>query len=103
LHLGKQTNAVLATYLPTEQKGKTFLLLIQYPTRKLAEEALRSFTRVYMPESSASKVIQTENGRWAAAQSHQGFVIVVFDAPLKEKAEEPIQATRKNLGPKRSK
>jgi hypothetical protein len=103
LHLGKQTDAVLTTYFATEQKGKTFLLLIQYPTKKLAEEALKSFVKVYMPESSASKVIQTENGRWAAAQSHQEFVIVVFDAPLKEKTEELIQATRKNLGTKRSK
>ena len=97
LHLGKQINAVLATYQPTEQKGKALLLLIQYPTRKLAEEALKSFTKVYMPESSASRVIQTENGRWAAAQSHQEFVIVVFDAPLKEKVGELIQATRRKL------
>jgi hypothetical protein len=103
LHLGKQTNAVFATYQPTEQKGKTFLLLIQYPIRKRAEEALKSFAKAYMPESSVSKVIQTENGRWAAAQSHQEFVIVVFDAPLKEKTEELIQATRKNLGMNRSK
>jgi hypothetical protein len=50
-----------------------------------------------MPESSASKLIQTENGRWAAAQSHQDFVIVIFDAPLKEKAEQLIQATRRKL------
>jgi hypothetical protein len=103
LHLGKQTNAVIATYQPTEQKGKTFLLLIQYPAKKLAGEALKSFTKVYMPESSASRVIQTENGRWASAQSYQEFVIVVFDAPLKEKTEELIQTTRKNLGMKRSK
>jgi hypothetical protein len=97
LHLGKQTNAVIATYQPTEQKGKTFLLLIQYPAKKLAGEALKSFTKVYMPESSASRVIQTENGRWASAQSYQEFVIVVFDAPLKEKAGELIQATRRKL------
>jgi hypothetical protein len=103
LLLGKQTSAMLATYQPTEQEGKTFLLLIQYPARKLAGEALQSFVKAYMPESSASRVIQTENRRWAAAQSHQEFVIVVFDAPLKEKAEELIQATRKNLGTKRSK
>jgi hypothetical protein len=97
LHLGKQTNALLATYFPAEQKSKTFLLLIQYPTRKLAGEALKSFTKVYMPESSASKVVQTENGRWAAAQSHQEFVIVVFDAPLEEKVGELIQMTINRL------
>ena len=98
LHLGNQTSAVLATYQPTEQKGKTFLLLIQYPARKLAGEALQSFAKAYMPESLSSRVIQTENGRWAAAQFHQEYVMVVFDSPTKEKAEGMIQTTRKNLG-----
>jgi hypothetical protein len=98
LHLGNQTSAVLATYQPTEQKGKTFLLLIQYPARKLAGEALQGFAKAYMPESLTSRVIQTENGRWAAAQFHQEYVMVVFDSPTKEKAEKMIQTTRKNLG-----
>ena len=98
LHLGNQTSAVLATYQPTEQKGKTFLLLIQYPARKLAGEALQSFVKAYMPESLTSRVIQTENGRWAAAQFQQEYVMVVFDSPTKEKAEGMIQTTRKNLG-----
>jgi len=101
LNLGKQTNAVLATYFATDLKGKTFLLLIQYPTRKLAEDAFKSFTKAYMPESSASKIIQTENGRWAAAQSHQEYVMVVFDAANKEKAEELIQAAKKDLETRR--
>jgi len=50
-----------------------------------------------MPEASTSKTIKTENGRWAAAQSHQAYVMVVFDAPFKEKAEELIQTTKKQL------
>ena len=103
LHLGNQTSAVLATYQPTEQKGKTFLLLIQFPSGKLAKEAFQSFLKAYMPESLTSRVIQTENGRWAAAQFHQEYVMVVFDAPAKEKAEGMIQTTRKNLGAGRPK
>jgi hypothetical protein len=98
LHLGNQTSAVLATYQLTEQKGKTFLLLIQFPSGKLAKEAFQSFLKAYMPESLTSRVIQAENGRWAAAQFHQEYVMVVFDAPAKEKAEGMIQTTRKNLG-----
>jgi hypothetical protein len=97
LRLGKETNAVLASYLFPRTEDKTFLLLIQYPTKKLAGEALQSFVKAYMPEASSSKVIKTENGRWAAAHSHQQFVIVVFDAPLKEKAEELIQAAREKM------
>jgi hypothetical protein len=103
LRLGKQTNAVLAFYLLPQGGGKTFLLLIRYPTQKLAGEALQSFVRAYMPESSFSRVIKTESGRWTAAQSYQEYVIVVSDAPTKEKAEGMIQTTRKNLGARRPK
>jgi len=97
LRLGKRTNALLATYSLPQAKGKTFLLLVQYPTKKLAAEALQSFLKAYMPESTTTKAIQTENRKWAAAQSYQEYVIVVFDAPIKEKAEELIQITRKKL------
>jgi hypothetical protein len=97
LRLGEKTNGVLASYLFPQTQGKTFLLIIQYFSQKMAGEALKSFTKAYMPESSASKVIQTENGRWAAAQSHQEFVIVVFDAPEQEKASASIDAVVKKL------
>jgi hypothetical protein len=97
LRLGKETNAVLASYLPPQTEDKTFLLLIQYPTKQLAAEALQSFVKAYMPESITTKAIQTENGKWTSAQSCQVYVIVVFDAPVQEKAEKLIQATKKNL------
>ena len=101
LRLGEKTSAVLASYLLPQTTDKTFLLLIQYPTKKLAGEALQSFGKAYMPDASTSKTVKTENGRWAAAQSHREYVIVVFDAPNKENAEELIQATKKKLGARR--
>jgi len=101
LRLGEKTHAVLASYLYPEPQGRTFLLLIRYPSQKLAGEAFQSFAKAYMPEASTSKTIKTENGRWAAALTYQEFVIVVFDAPLKDKAEELIQATKKKLGARR--
>jgi len=101
LRLGEKTNAVLASYLLPQTKDKTFLLLIRYPTKKLAGEALQSFVKAYLPESTSAKAIQTENRKWATALTYQEFVIVVFDAPLKDKAEEFIQATKKKLGARR--
>jgi hypothetical protein len=101
LRLGEKTNAVLASYLLPQTKDKTFLLLIQYPTKKLAGDALQSFVNAYLPESTTAKSIQTENRKWATALINQEFVIVVFDAPLKDKAEELIQATKKKLGVRR--
>jgi hypothetical protein len=87
LRLGEKTNALFASYLLPQTKDKTFLLLIQYPTKKLAGEALQSFVKAYLPESTSAKAIQTENRKWATALTYQEFVIVVFDAPLKDKAE----------------
>jgi hypothetical protein len=92
---------VLASYLLPQKTDKTFLLLVEYPTRKSAGEALQSFVKVYMPEATSAKTIQTENRKWVTALTYQEFVIVVFDAPLKEKAEELIQATKKQLGARR--
>lgn len=101
LRLGEKTNAVLASYVLPHTKDKAFLLLIRYPTKKLAGEALQSFLKAYLPEAARAKAIQTENMKWATALTDQEFVIVVFDAPNKEKAEELIQATKKKLGAKR--
>lgn len=101
LRLREKTNAVLASYLFPQTQGKSFLLIIHYPSQKMAGEALKGFTNAYMPEASTSKILKTENGRWAAAQSHQEYVMVVFDAANKEKAEELIQATKKNLETRR--
>jgi hypothetical protein len=101
LRLGEKTNAVLAFYLFPQTKEKTFLLVIQYSTKKLAGEALQSFVKAYLPEATTAKAIQAENRKWATALTYQQFVIVVFDAPLKEGAEELIQATKKKLGARR--
>ena len=98
LRLGEKTNAVLVSYTLPQTKDKTFLLVIQYPTKKLAGGALQSFVKAYLPESKVAEPIQTENRKWATALTYQEFVIVVFDAPLKEKAEELTQATKKKLG-----
>ena len=101
LRLGEKTHALFASYLLPQTKDKTFLLLIQFPTKKLAGEALQGFVKAYLPESTSAKAIQTENRKWATALTYQEFVIVVFDAPLKDKAEELIQATKKKLGARR--
>src|SRR4030042_1020804 len=101
LRLGEKTHALFASYLLPQTKDKTFLLLIQYPTKKVAGEALQSFVKAYLPESTSAKAIQTENRKWATALTYQEFVIVVFDAPLKDKEEELIQATKKKLGASR--
>ena len=97
LNLGARTNAILATYPSPGEKGKTFLLLIQYPGKDLAEKAFQSFLKAYMPEADSSVAIRIENNKWAKAQLHKQYVIVVFDAPDKGKTEELIKITQTHL------
>jgi hypothetical protein len=101
LRLDIRTNALLASY-SFQTEGKIFLLLIQYPSHTLAKEGLQSFVKAYMPESSSSKMIKTENGKWTAAQVYKNYVIIIFDAVSREKAGALIQATQKNLEDKKS-
>jgi len=97
LNLGARTNSVLAHYLSPQAKGKTFLVLIEYPNEQLATKAFQSFVKAFMPEASSSGSVRMENAKWAAVRPYRKYVTVVFDAPSQEKAEELIQTTGKNL------
>lgn len=96
LRLGERTHALLSTYA-SQVEGKTFLLLIQYPSQTLAREALQRFAKAYMPESFSLKMVKTESGRWTTARFYKNYVMIIFDSPSKEKGEALIQATQRNL------
>lgn len=98
LRLGPRTKAVLGTYRVEADRGKTLLLVVQYPGLKEAKRAFIHFTRAYLPESDHGKAIRTESGRWTAAALSERYVLVVFDAPSSEKAEELIVMTRQKIG-----
>src|SRR4030043_332285 len=97
LNFGAGTNAILATYPSPGEKGKTYLLVVQYPDQKQSEKAFKSFVKAYMPEADSSKTVKTENGKWTSGGIHQKYVLVVFDAPSVEKTEQLIEAVAKKL------
>jgi len=97
LNLGEKTNAVLATYPYAGEKGKTFLLLIQYPDQTHAQKAFNRFSKAYMPEASTFKRVRTENGKWTSLRLKKNYIVVVFDSPSKDKAEELMEAVVKKL------
>ncbi len=100
LHLSEKTDAVLATYHLTEEKTKTYLLLIQYPDSKQAEKGFDHFKKAYLPEASDGKAVRTENGKWTSAKHYQQYVWVVFDAPSEAKAEQMVEEVNKRWPPK---
>lgn len=98
LHLGPKTRGVLATYTPAPAKGKTRLLLVQYPNTKEAQKAYNRFLQTYLPEADATAgPVKIENARWSAAKLHQRFVIGVFGASSEEEARRWLEATQRNI------
>ncbi len=97
LGLGMKINAVLATYLFSGEKEKTFLLLIKYPDSIQSRKSYNLFKKNYMLEASASETIKTENGKWTSIKPYQNYLLVVFDASSREKAEELIEEVLKKI------
>jgi len=98
LHLGPKTRAVLATYSPAPEKGKTRLLLVHYPSTIEAQRAYNHFLQTYLPEAGATAgPVKIENGRWSAAKLHQRYVIGVFEASSEEEAKRRLDATQRNI------
>jgi hypothetical protein len=90
LQLGPQTEAVLGQYLRGAQKIQ--LLLIRYPAADLAETALQSFKKAYLPEAGTKGSLQTEDRKWTVAKRHREFILVVFGAPALADADQLIEA-----------
>ncbi|MCX8118647.1 MAG: hypothetical protein N3G78_12030 [Desulfobacterota bacterium] len=97
LGLGEKTPAVLAPYLLGGEKDRAFLLLIQYPGRRQAENALKRFMKAYMPEAPPTQTVKTENGKWTSATLTERYLLIVFDAPSQEKAETLIESAQNRL------
>ncbi len=98
LLLGVHTEAVLARY--SAEEGKPYLLLVKYPSTPAARTALRSFLNAYMPDAIQG-IVQTENGKWTATDSHSRYVAVVFDAPSDRWALSLLETVRGELEVKR--
>ncbi len=96
LQLGRHTQAVLAKYRP----GQSVLLCVLYEGEKQAQSALNNFLAAYLPEAGESRTAQTDDGKWAAAESKGPFVLAVFDAPTKDDALGLLKAVETKL-PKR--
>ena len=93
LRLGKTTECVFAEY-GAGKAGDGNLLIVAYPDRAQAEDALRSFLDGFLPEGRKTGIAKTEGGRWAAAKTHERWLAVVIDAPSAERAEALLAAIR---------
>lgn len=95
LHINKSTDALLAKY--GGGKKRYLLLLVKYKNDKDARHAYNDFVKYYLPELSKERVVQIEDGTWTACQLAGDLLIVVFNAPLEDKALHLIEGVQKNV------
>ena len=96
LHLGPQTDAVLADY----QLGKGYarLLLVLYPNKGKAAKALATFLRNYLPETDSTGVVLLENGKWSAADINGKLLAVVLEADSPQLAKSLLKKAIESSG-----
>lgn len=84
LDLGQETEAVLAPSSPEE--GRSYFLIVRYPTPDRAARAYETFVRAYMPDASRPGFVQTEDKTWTAIKIKKNYIILVFNAPSENEA-----------------
>ena len=84
LNLGKETKCVFAPYRIDQETG--YLLLVQYVNEQQAEAAYESFLEIYMPEARETGFAQMENKKWTMAKINGQYIMIVFEAPDKDRA-----------------
>jgi hypothetical protein len=78
LNLGPETKATLAEY--HVGKKDAWLLLVSYPNREKAENAITSVKKHYLANSDANGVSKLENGKWSAASLKGNLLVFVLEA-----------------------
>lgn len=96
LHLNRETEAVLATYL--REKEKIHFLLIRYQTPAKAEQAMKSFSHSYMPEAKGKDRLKTEEGKWTILRQSKDYLMIVFGADRAADGESLLKSTEEKLG-----
>jgi len=89
LQLDQTTAAVLASYGDKDVRSR--LLVVRYSGVAKAEAALESFLKAYMPDAKGAGIVRTEDGKWTAARRKDRLVIIVFQAPTGEFAENQLR------------
>jgi hypothetical protein len=77
LHLGPDTEAVLARY--SRKEGKPYLLLVKYPSTHHAKRAFGSFLNAYMPDVAKQGIVRVEDGKWTAADVYSTLMPLLKD------------------------
>jgi hypothetical protein len=78
LHLGRQTEALLAAYQRKERAAQ--ILLVKYPDGDKAKEAHSDFLKHYLPDADPSGMAKLEINKWCGASVKGPLLAVVLEA-----------------------
>jgi len=82
LHLGRQSEALLAAY--KRKEGAAQILLVKYPDGEKAKEAHSDFLKHYLPDADPSGMAKLENNKWCGASVKGPLLAVVLEADSRE-------------------
>ena len=82
LHLGRQTEALLAAY--KRKEGAAQILLVKYPDGDKAKKAHSDFLKHYLPDADPSGMAKLENNKWCGASVKGPLLAVVLEADSRE-------------------
>jgi hypothetical protein len=85
LHLGPETEALLASYRRGGLRAR--FLLVLYPDPERARKARNDVLTHYLPEAKEKEAVRLENGKWSAVAQKGRLLAVVLEAdsrPLTE-------------------
>ncbi|MCX5877897.1 MAG: hypothetical protein NTY44_02150 [Deltaproteobacteria bacterium] len=82
LHLGRQTEALLAAY--KRKEGAAQILLVKYPDGDKAKKAHSDFLKHYLPDADPSGMAKLENNKWCGALVKGPLLAVVLEADSRE-------------------
>jgi len=93
LKLSADSEALMAKY--GSGKNPHYLLLMKYATPEKAADALASFTGHYLPEIKSEGIVRVEDGLFTGCAIKGSHLIIVFNAPDKNRADELLRSVKK--------
>jgi len=92
LNLGKETDALLASYSRGGKRAR--FLLVHYPSPERARGAHEKFLASYLPEGGTGGAVLLENGKWSAALRKGSLLAVVLEADSRLLAESLLREVK---------
>src|SRR3989304_6303966 len=92
LNLGKETDALLASYSRGGKRAR--FLLVHYPSPERARGAHEKFLASYLPEEGTGGAVLLENGKWSASLRKGRLLAVVLEADSRLLAESLLREVK---------